>query len=217
MAFVALHGSDGEDGTVQGLLEAIGVPYTGSGPAACMRCTDKALAKYLMREAGIPTPAFAAFKESAIKELGVAAALPGLERSIGFPLVAKPASQGSALGVKFARSARSSRGRSWGRSPTTARSCSSATSGAATWPCRCSTRRPQAAAPMGPRGACGAAGRRGDPARRGVLQLRVALRDRYDDVRLPGRAARRRRPSAHRSWRWRRTGCSAATASRGST
>jgi D-alanine-D-alanine ligase len=104
-AFVALHGSDGEDGTVQGLLEAIGVPYTGSGPAACMRCTDKALAKYLMREADIPTPEFAAFKESAIKDLGVAAALPGLERSIGFPLVAKPASQGSALGVKFARSA----------------------------------------------------------------------------------------------------------------
>jgi D-alanine-D-alanine ligase len=104
-AFVALHGSDGEDGTVQGLLEAIGIPYTGSGPAACMRCTDKALAKYLMREAQIPTPAFAAFKESAIKDLGVAAALPGLERSIGFPLVAKPASQGSALGVKFARSA----------------------------------------------------------------------------------------------------------------
>jgi D-alanine-D-alanine ligase len=104
-AFVALHGSDGEDGTVQGLLEAIGIPYTGSGPAACMRCTDKALAKYLMREAGIPTPEFVAFKESAIKELGVAAALPGLERSIGFPLVAKPASQGSALGVKFARSA----------------------------------------------------------------------------------------------------------------
>jgi D-alanine-D-alanine ligase len=63
------------------------------------------LAKYLMREAQIPTPEFAAFKESAIKDLGVAAALPGLERSIGFPLVAKPASQGSALGVKFARSA----------------------------------------------------------------------------------------------------------------
>ncbi len=103
-AFIALHGSDGEDGTVQGLLETIGIPYTGSGPGACMRCTDKALAKYLMREAGIPTPEFAAFKESAIKDLGVAAALPGLERTIGFPLVAKPASQGSALGVKFARS-----------------------------------------------------------------------------------------------------------------
>ena len=61
---------DGEDGTVQGLLEAIGVPYTGSGPAACMRCTDKALAKYLMREAGIPTPDFHALEERAIKELG---------------------------------------------------------------------------------------------------------------------------------------------------
>ncbi|MFI5005045.1 MAG: D-alanine--D-alanine ligase [Solirubrobacterales bacterium] len=103
-AFLALHGRDGEDGTVQGLLETIGVPYTGSGPAACMRCTDKALAKYLMREAGIPTPAFHAFKESAIKELGVAAALPRIERDLGFPIVVKPASQGSALGVQFAHS-----------------------------------------------------------------------------------------------------------------
>jgi len=103
-AFVALHGGDGEDGTVQGLLELIDVPYTGSGPAACMRCTDKALAKYLMCEAGIPTPDFTAFKESAIKELGVAAALGDIERKLGFPLVVKPASQGSALGVKFARS-----------------------------------------------------------------------------------------------------------------
>jgi D-alanine-D-alanine ligase len=103
-AFVALHGRDGEDGTVQGLLETIGVPYTGSGPAACMRCTDKALAKHLMGEAGIPTPDFHAFKESAIKELGVAAALPGIGRELGFPMVVKPASQGSALGVKFAHS-----------------------------------------------------------------------------------------------------------------
>ena len=102
VAFVALHGSDGEDGTVQGLLETIGIPYTGSAPAACMRATDKALAKYLMREAGIPTPRFAAFKESAIKDLGVSAALPGLEQSIGFPMVVKPARGGSALGVKFA-------------------------------------------------------------------------------------------------------------------
>ncbi len=101
-AFLALHGRDGEDGTVQGLLEAIGVPYTGSGPAACMLCTDKALAKHLMREAGIPTPDFHAFKESAVKELGVAAALPSIGRELGFPMVVKPASQGSAFGVKFA-------------------------------------------------------------------------------------------------------------------
>jgi D-alanine-D-alanine ligase len=101
-AFIALHGRDGEDGTVQGLLEAIGIPYTGSAPAACMRATDKALAKHLMREAHIPTPDFSAFKESAVKELGVAAALPDIERALGFPIVVKPASQGSALGIKFA-------------------------------------------------------------------------------------------------------------------
>jgi D-alanine-D-alanine ligase len=101
--FVALHGRDGEDGTLQGLLDTIGLPYTGSGPAACMRCTDKALAKYLMRDAGIPTPDFTAFKESTVKDLGVAAVLGDIERRLGFPMVVKPASQGSALGVKFAR------------------------------------------------------------------------------------------------------------------
>jgi len=102
-AFIAMHGSDGEDGTVQGLLEAIGIPYTGSGPAACMRCTDKVLAKYLMREAGIPTPDFHFFRESSFKELGAAAALAEVEQRLSFPLVVKPARQGSALGVKFAR------------------------------------------------------------------------------------------------------------------
>jgi D-alanine-D-alanine ligase len=102
-AFIALHGRDGEDGTMQALLDAIGVPYTGSGAAACMRCTDKVLAKYLMREAGVPTPDFHHFREGWIKELGAAGALPDVEGTLGFPLVVKPASQGSALGVKFAR------------------------------------------------------------------------------------------------------------------
>jgi D-alanine-D-alanine ligase len=102
-AFIALHGRDGEDGTMQALLEAIGVPYTGSGPAACMRCTDKALAKYLMREADIPTPDFHCLREASIKELGAAGAVADVESALGFPLVVKPARQGSALGVKFAR------------------------------------------------------------------------------------------------------------------
>jgi D-alanine-D-alanine ligase len=102
-AFIALHGREGEDGTVQALLEAIGIPYTGSGPTACMRCTDKVLAKYLMGEAGIPTPDFHFLREASIKELGAAVALPDIEARLGFPLVVKPASQGSALGVKFAR------------------------------------------------------------------------------------------------------------------
>jgi D-alanine-D-alanine ligase len=103
VAFVALHGRDGEDGTVQGLLEAIGTPYTGSGPAACMCCTDKVLAKHLMRDAGVPTPEFHALRETSIKELGAAAAMGEIERRLGFPLVVKPAVGGSALGVKFAR------------------------------------------------------------------------------------------------------------------
>jgi D-alanine-D-alanine ligase len=103
-AFIALHGRDGEDGTVQGLLEAIAIPYTGSAPAACMCCTDKVLAKHLMRAAGLPTPDFHFFRESSFKELGAAGALSEAERALGFPLVVKPASQGSALGVKFARS-----------------------------------------------------------------------------------------------------------------
>ncbi|HLI31532.1 MAG TPA: D-alanine--D-alanine ligase [Solirubrobacteraceae bacterium] len=104
VAFIALHGRDGEDGALQELLEAIELPYTGSGPGACARCIDKALAKHELRAAGMPTPDFFAFKEAAIEELGVAAALPRIERALGFPLVVKPASQGSALGIKFAHS-----------------------------------------------------------------------------------------------------------------
>lgn len=102
-ALIALHGPEGEDGTVQSLLAAIGIPYTGSGPAACMCCTDKALAKHLMRGAGIPTPDFHSFAEAAIKDLGAGDALESIASSLGFPLVVKPASQGSALGVKFAQ------------------------------------------------------------------------------------------------------------------
>lgn len=102
-ALIALHGADGEDGTVQSLLEAIGVPYTGSGPAACACCTDKSLAKQLMRGAGIPTPEFHPLKQASLETLGAADALPRIERALGLPLVVKPARQGSALGIKFAR------------------------------------------------------------------------------------------------------------------
>jgi D-alanine-D-alanine ligase len=103
--FIAMHGGDGEDGTVQELLEAIGVPYTGSGAAACIQCADKVLAKHLMRAAGMPTPDFHSFSEASFKELGGAATLGDVGSRLGFPLVVKPACQGSALGVKFARAA----------------------------------------------------------------------------------------------------------------
>jgi D-alanine-D-alanine ligase len=102
--FIALHGAQGEDGTVQSLMEALGLPYTGSPPAACARGTDKVLAKQLMREAGIPTPDFQSLRQSAVRDLGAGAAVPNIERLLGFPLVVKPARGGSALGVKFASS-----------------------------------------------------------------------------------------------------------------
>lgn len=102
VAFVALHGRDGEDGTVQELLEILDIPYTGSGVSACVRCADKVLAKHAMRDAGIPTPDFLAFNETAFRELGAAEALAAAEARLGFPLVVKPADQGSALGITFA-------------------------------------------------------------------------------------------------------------------
>jgi D-alanine-D-alanine ligase len=105
VAFIAMHGRDGEDGTVQELLEILDIPYTGSGVLACMRATDKVLAKHLMLEDGIPTPEFFAFSETAFRELGAADALPAIEERLDFPIVVKPSSQGSALGIKFARSA----------------------------------------------------------------------------------------------------------------
>jgi D-alanine-D-alanine ligase len=104
-AFVALHGRGGEDGTVQELLEILGIPYTGSGVLACELCMDKVLAKHLFEGAGIPTPEFFAFNETAFRELGAADALGAIEERLDFPIVVKPAAQGSALGVKFARTA----------------------------------------------------------------------------------------------------------------
>ena len=103
VAFVALHGRDGEDGTVQELLEAMGIPYTGSGVSACIRSSDKVLAKHAMRDHGIPTPDFFAFNETAFRSLGAGRALPQIEQRLRFPIVVKPASQGSALGIKFAQ------------------------------------------------------------------------------------------------------------------
>jgi D-alanine-D-alanine ligase len=104
-AFVAMHGAGGEDGTVQELLEILGIPYTGSGVPACSRAMDKVLTKHLLQEHGVPTPQFFAFNQTAFRELGAADALPAIEERLAFPIVVKPSSQGSALGIKFARTA----------------------------------------------------------------------------------------------------------------
>ncbi len=103
VAFVALHGRDGEDGTIQELLEVLGIRYTGSGVSACIRAADKVLAKHAMRDRGIPTPDFYSFSDTAFQALGAAQALPAIEDRLQFPIVVKPATQGSALGIKFAR------------------------------------------------------------------------------------------------------------------
>ncbi|MDQ3725306.1 MAG: D-alanine--D-alanine ligase [Actinomycetota bacterium] len=102
VAFVAMHGVGGEDGTAQELLEILGIPFTGPGAAACARCMDKVLAKHAIAEAGLPTPDWFAFNQTAFREFGAADALGRLEETLGFPLVVKPSRGGSSLGIKFA-------------------------------------------------------------------------------------------------------------------
>jgi D-alanine-D-alanine ligase len=100
VAFIALHGTEGEDGTVQALLELLGIRHTGPRVAACQRCMDKSLAKYIFRENGIPTPDWVTYSEAAIRDFGAASTFDRAVEVVGMPLVAKPASQGSSLGVK---------------------------------------------------------------------------------------------------------------------
>ncbi len=106
VAFVALHGRDGEDGTVQELLEVLGIPYTGSGVSACIAPPTRCWPSTRCADHGIPTPDFFAFNETAFQSLGAAQALPAMEERLQFPIVVKPAGQGSALGIKFARARR---------------------------------------------------------------------------------------------------------------
>jgi len=105
LAFVAMHGVGGEDGTVQELLEILGIPFTGPSAAACARCMDKVQAKDAIEDSGLPTPHWFAFNQTAFREFGAADALGRLEKTLGFPLVVKPSRGGSSLGVRFARSA----------------------------------------------------------------------------------------------------------------
>ncbi len=98
-AFVCLHGKGGEDGTVQALLETLGIPYTGSGPLSSVRCMDKDYAKRMLLARGIPTPPFRTFLRRAMHEMGAAAALDAAAEYLGYPLAVKPAREGSGLGL----------------------------------------------------------------------------------------------------------------------
>lgn len=106
VAFLALHGRYGEDGCVQGLLELLGIPYTGSGVLASGLAMNKAKAKEILRWHNLPTaPGYvidAAGSRGADGEPGPAD-LAALHGSFGFPVVVKPAGEGSSLGVALAR------------------------------------------------------------------------------------------------------------------
>ena len=96
VVFNALHGAGGEDGQIQGILEFLGIPYTGSGIAGCAIAIDKHLTKKLLSAEGLPTPAWDLF------DLG-GGTLPLLPGSLDLPLVVKPSSEGSARGVSLVR------------------------------------------------------------------------------------------------------------------
>jgi D-alanine-D-alanine ligase len=87
--FLALHGGRGEDGTIQTLLEMVGVPYTGSGRLGSAMAMDKDISKRLFRAAGVPTADW----------VMAPAARAQVERDFGFPLVVKPSKQGSTVGL----------------------------------------------------------------------------------------------------------------------
>jgi D-alanine-D-alanine ligase len=99
-AYIALHGKYGEDGTIQEVLEFLGIPYTGPGVVASALAWDKSVSKRLFRDNDIPTPEWVTFSADAFKEMGAATALDLIPDAVGgFPLVVKPAEQGSALGL----------------------------------------------------------------------------------------------------------------------
>jgi D-alanine-D-alanine ligase len=90
-AFIILHGRFGEDGTVQGALELLGVPYTGSGVMASALAMDKLRTKLVWQAAGVPTPAFRVVTPQTDFQRVIA--------ELGLPLILKPAREGSSIGV----------------------------------------------------------------------------------------------------------------------
>jgi D-alanine-D-alanine ligase len=99
LCWLALHGKEGEDGTVQRLLDLLGLRYTGTPAFDCELAFDKVLAKDVLRRAGVPTPDWVAIEGSALRDLGAGAALGHALERVGLPCIVKPSRSGSALGV----------------------------------------------------------------------------------------------------------------------
>ncbi|MGR6836025.1 D-alanine--D-alanine ligase [Syntrophomonas erecta] len=102
VVFIALHGKQGEDGTVQGHLELLGIPYTGSGVATSAVCMDKILTKKLLDYDGIPTADFMIVSRSQY-ELDPTNIECEIAQQLGIPVVIKPATQGSSIGTVIVR------------------------------------------------------------------------------------------------------------------
>lgn len=97
VVFIALHGKNGEDGTVQGYLELLGIPYTGSGVATSAICMNKILTKKLLSYEGLPTPDFIIMKKKTFDQ--AAFVVRSLVQKFGLPMVVKAATQGSSIGT----------------------------------------------------------------------------------------------------------------------
>lgn len=100
-----LHGSTGEDGSVRDLLDLVGVPYVGTDAAGSRVSWSKPVAKTLLSRAGASTPRFTTLPQTLFRELGTRGVLERVLEVLGLPLVVKPASGGSALGVSVVRDA----------------------------------------------------------------------------------------------------------------
>lgn len=101
VAFIALHGRLGEDGAIQGLLEILAIPYTGSGVLASAIGLNKIITKKLLKLEGIPTARFIALTKSDI--YGADPSSKEIAHQIGLPLVIKPASEGSTIGMSIVK------------------------------------------------------------------------------------------------------------------
>jgi D-alanine-D-alanine ligase len=99
LAFLALHGSAGEDGTIQSLLELLELPYTGPDVLASSLAWNKPIAQGLYKRAGIAVPDHVVLTQQAFREMGAAAAVDRVAAELGSPLVVKPATGGSSLGL----------------------------------------------------------------------------------------------------------------------